>query len=158
MRRLFLYVPLRTSLPRLDTTDVQNDSTHSRKKWFLFTSSSHSHTPFFSLFLTKFPFLSTHFSSNSPSDSPLQFFPPSICSIFGTPRLVSPLLLACGVFCPSRLVLHTSPDMFVSCDPLSQARGVLFHNSVSTQFLIYAAAQFLIICSLASSVGRASAF
>ena len=113
---------------------------------------------FFSLFLTKFPFLSTHFSSNSPSDSPLQFFPPSICSIFGTPRLVSPLLLACGVFCPSRLVLHTSPDMFVSCDSLSQARGVLFHNSVSTQFLIYAAAQFLIICSLASSVGRASAF
>ena len=113
---------------------------------------------FFSLFLTKFPFLSTHFSSNSPSDSPLQFFPPSLCSIFGTHRLVSPLLLVREVFCPSRLVLHTSPDMFVSCDSLSQARGVLFHNSVSTQFLIYAAAQFLIICSLASSVGRASAF
>ena len=157
MRRLFLYVPLPTSLPRHDTTDVQNDSTHSRKKWFLFPSSSHFHTPFFSLFFTKFPFLSTHFPSNSPSDSPLQFFPPLSLSYFWNTPSRSPLLLARGVFCPSRVVLHTSPDMFVSCDSLSQARGVLFHNSVSTQFLIYAA-PFFIICSLASSVGRASAF
>ena len=109
-----------------------------------FSQNSHFSRPIFLLI----PHLIRHF----------KFFPPSLCSILGTLRLVSPLLLVREVFCPSRLVLHTSPDMFVSCDSLSQARGVLFHNSVSTQFLIYAAAQFLIICSLASSVGRASAF
>ena len=113
---------------------------------------------FFSLFFTKFPFFSTHFSSNSPSDSPVpkNIFPVALY-ICDTPSR-SPLHHAQRFFYPSREVLPTSHDSFVSCDSLSQARGVLFHNSVSTQFLIYAAAHFFVICSLASSVGRASAF
>ena len=113
---------------------------------------------FFSLFFTKFPFFSTHFSSNSPSDSPVpkNIFPVTLY-ICDTPSR-SPLHHAQRFFYPSREVLPTSHDSFVSCDSLSQARGVLFHNSVSTQFLIYAAAHFFVICSIASSVGRASAF
>ena len=113
---------------------------------------------FFSLFFTKFPFFSTHFSSKSPSDSPVpkNIFPVTLY-ICDTPSR-SPLHHAQRFFYPSREVLPTSHDSFVSCDSLSQARGVLFHNSVSTQFLIYAAAHFFVICSLASSVGRASAF
>ena len=158
MRRLFVYVPLDSSLDPPDTTDVQNDSDPCRKKCFLFPSSSHSHSPFFSLFFTKFPFFSTHFSSKSPSDSPVpkNIFPVALY-ICDTPSR-SPLHHAQRFFYPSREVLPTSHDSFVSCDSLSQARGVLFHNSVSTQFLIYAAAHFFVICSLASSVGRASAF